>query len=220
MSASDAGEDPHGGQPIEATGAPLEVAEAAVVMVHGRGATANGMLGLAREVWHSEVAYLAPQAFRSTWYPQSFLGPIEANEPWLTSALGTVERALSRLSEARIGRERTVLLGFSQGACLATEFAARNPTRYGGVVGLSGGLIGPENSEFEYGGSLDGTPVFLGCSDVDPHIPVERVHETGHVLEGLGADVEKRIYEGMGHTVNEDEIEAVNGTLERLLDDE
>ncbi|WP_331236240.1 alpha/beta hydrolase [Natronorarus salvus] len=220
MSGPVENEDPHGEQPIEATGAPLEVAEVAVVMVHGRGATANGMLGLAREVWHSEIAYLAPQAFRSTWYPQSFLAPIEANEPWLTSALGTVERALARLSEAGIERERTVLLGFSQGACLATEFAARNPTRYGGIVGLSGGLIGPEGSEFEYGGSLECTPVFLGCSDVDPHIPVERVHETAEVFDGLGAAVEKRIYEGMGHTVNEEEIEAVNELLDGLIDGE
>jgi phospholipase/carboxylesterase len=164
------------------------------------------------------VAYLAPQAARNTWYPRSFMDPIESNEPWLSSALATVEYVCERVAEAGIDPERTVLLGFSQGACLASEFAVRNARRYGGVVAFSGGLIGPEGTTFDYEGSLDGTPVFVGCSDRDPHIPLERVHETTAAFESVDADVDERIYEGMGHTVNEDELEAAADIVGRAVD--
>jgi predicted esterase len=210
--------DPHGGRPVRTAGADLDDADAAAVLVHGRGATARGILGLADEFERDggRVAYLAPSAARNAWYPDSFLAPVESNEPHLTSALGVLGAAVGRAADA-VGHGRVALLGFSQGACLATEYAARNARRYGGVVGFSGGLIGPEGTPREYEGSLSGTPAFLGCSDVDPHIPVERVHETAEVLSGLDADVETRIYEGMGHTVNADELGYADGMVAALL---
>jgi predicted esterase len=208
--------DPHAAAPLYQAGAPLERARAAVVMLHGRGATAESILELAGPIGAEGVAYLAPQAVGNQWYPRRFMEPTELNEPWLTSALGFVGRVLGHLASNGIGAERTVLLGFSQGACLALEYAARNGQRYGGVVGLSGGLIGPPGTRWEYPAALEGTPVFLGCSDVDFHIPKERVDESAEVLRGLGAEVEERIYPGMGHTVNQDEIDWVRGLLERL----
>ena len=201
--------DPHGDQPVERIGAAPAEANAAVVLVHGRGARARGMLDFAEEIYRDDVHYVAPQATRGTWYPQSFMAPVESNEPHLTSALGRLTTVLDDLLDAGVPTERVVLLGFSQGACLASEYAARNARRYGGVVALSGGLIGPEGTEFEYDGSMGGTPVFLGCSDQDPHIPVERVEETARVFRNHDADVETRIYEGMGHGVIPDEIEYV-----------
>ena len=199
-------DDPHADMPVERAGAQLIDAAAAVVLVHGRGARATGMLDLARQLGRADVAYLAPQANRGTWYPQSFMAPIEANEPHLTAALSKLEAVLGTVTES-VPLDRTILLGFSQGACLATEYAARNADRYGGVVAFSGGLIGPEGTPREYEGSMDGTPVFFGCSDVDPHIPVDRVHESASVFEELDGDVETRIYEGAGHTVLPDELE-------------
>ncbi len=207
---------PHQGQPVLAAGEPLERARAAMVLVHGRGATAQDILTLAGELDQPGFAYLAPQAAGSTWYPYSFLAPIERNEPYLSSALATLDQLLAHIAAAGIPAERTILLGFSQGACLATEFAARNARRYGGLVGLSGGLIGPDGTPRDYPGSLDGTPVFLGCSDVDPHIPAARVQHSAEVLRGLGGDVTARLYSGMGHTVNEDEIEAVQAIMAKL----
>jgi len=187
-------------------GRPLQEAEAAVVMIHGRGATAESILTLAEEVGHPGLACVAPQAPGFTWYPLSFLAPLEQNEPHLSAALRTLEEVLAEVAAAGIPPERTVLLGFSQGACLALEFTARHAQEYGGVVALSGGLIGPPGTPREYAGSFDGTPVFLGCSDRDPHIPEERVHESAEVFRRMGARVTERIYPGLGHTVNEDEI--------------
>ncbi len=212
-------DDPHGGQPRPTAGASLDEAEAAVVMVHGRGATARSILSMADELPTDRVAYLAPQAAGNSWYPNSFLSSIESNEPGLSSGLGVVGDAVSDAADAGVPPERTLLMGFSQGACLASEFAARNARRYGGVAALSGGLIGPEGTPRDYDGSLDGTPVFVGCSDVDPHIPLERVRETTEVFERLGADVDERIYEGMAHTVNQDEIRAVREMVSSLVDD-
>jgi predicted esterase len=197
-------------------GIPLEQAEAAMIMVHGRGATAESILGLSGELAGSGFAYLAPQAAGNTWYPNRFLAPITSNEPWLSSALAAVAGVLEKVAAAGIPPERTLLLGFSQGACLVLEFAARNTRRYGGVVGLSGGLIGPDGTPRDYSGSLDGTPVFLGCSDVDPHIPEERVHHSAEVLRRLGGVVTTRLYPNMGHTINQDEIEAVQEMMTRL----
>ena len=211
------GNDPHDGQPVLTAGAPLDRARAAMVLVHGRGATAESILDLAGEFWHPEMAYLAPQAAGNTWYPFTFLAPMPSNEPYLSSALAKVAAVVRQLEDAGIPPERVVLLGFSQGACLATEFAARNARHYGGLVGLSGGLIGPPGTPRDYPGSLAGTPVFLGCSDVDSHIPKERVVETAEVLRRLGGEVTARLYPGMGHTVNRDEIEFVRGMLATLL---
>lgn len=179
-----------------------------MILIHGRGAGAADILTIADEVILPGVAYLAPQAASSVWYPNPFTAPFEANEPYLSSALEVVSTLLARV-ERTVPAERVVLLGFSQGACLTLEFAARHARRYGGVVGLSGGLIGPDGTPRDYPGAFQRTPVFLGCSDVDPYIPKERVIETGQVLERMGADVTVRLYPSMAHTVNVDEIEAV-----------
>jgi len=209
---------PHQGQQLLTAGTSLDDADAAMVLVHGRGASARSIIQMGGQ-FHSEgLALLAPQAAGNTWYPNSFLAPVEQNEPGRSSGLGAVTDAVAAANEAGIATENVIVGGFSQGACLATEFVARNPRRYGGVVALSGGLIGEEIDTDDYEGSLEGTPAFLGCSDVDPHIPVERVHITADVLEQLGGDVEKRIYEGMGHTVNDDEIDYVSGMVADLLD--
>ena len=198
--------DPHSGQPLLAAGAPLSSAKRAVILVHGRGAGAADILGLAGRFDFPEVAYLAPQAANSVWYPHRFMEPTERNEPWLSSALAVLQRLVGELVEAGIEPERVLLLGFSQGACLASEYAARNPRRYMGIAALSGGLIGDRVDVDRTSGSLDGTPALFGCSDVDPHIPLARVKASAEVYRGLGAVVSERIYPGMGHTVNEDEI--------------
>ncbi|WP_435155990.1 alpha/beta hydrolase [Haladaptatus sp. DFWS20] len=209
---------PHAGQLVATAGTEPDEADTAMVLVHGRGATAESILELGQEFQHPEIAYVAPQASRNTWYPQSFLAPIESNQPHLTSALALLETVLSGLESAGISPERTFLLGFSQGACLATEFVARNAERYGGVAGFSGGLIGPEGTPREYEGSLDSTPIYLGCSDRDPHIPVDRVHETRDVLRDLGGDVTEQIFEGMGHGVVQEEIDHVSGMVDELVE--
>jgi predicted esterase len=207
---------PHRGQEIILQGAPLDEARTAVVMVHGRGATASGILDLAGLLQGDELVYLAPQAAGQTWYPYSFLEAREANEPGLSSAQAALAAIIERLGGHGFGLERVVLLGFSQGACLAADYATRNPARYGGVAGLSGGLIGDEVAPDDFDGSLDGTLVYLGCSDVDMHIPVERVHLTATIMEQLGARVTKDIFPGMGHTVNHEEIEQVQAILDEL----
>ena len=204
--------DPHRGSKEVWFGPALDAAESAVILIHGRGDSARGILALTPEVQAHRTAFLAPEASGFSWYPHSFLSEIETNEPWLTSALDRVGAALETVTTV-LPEERVVLMGFSQGACLALEFAARNARRYGGVVAFSGGLIGPDDTEGNYAGSLEGTPVFLGCSDVDAHIPVGRVNESARLMEGLGGEVEERIYPGMGHTINEDEI----GWASRLL---
>ena len=209
---------PHQDQPLLDHGASLDDASVAMILLHGRGASARGILGLADELDVPDVAYLAPQAAGRSWYPESFMAPIEQNEPQLSSALQAVADAIGHAGEHGLTAEQVVLLGFSQGACLATEYAARHPQRYGGVVGLSGGLIGPEGTAFDPEGTLDGTPVFLGCSDQDPYIPRERVEETADVLRGLGAKVTTRIYEGLGHTTNEDELRHVRALLGEHVD--
>ena len=209
---------PHQGQELATGGEPLDEADAAMVLVHGRGATAQSILQMGRELQEDGLALLAPQAARNTWYPNSFLQPVESNEPGRSSGLQAIADAIERATDHGIPTERVLVLGFSQGACLGTEYVARNPERYGGVVALSGGLIGESIEPEEFEGSLDDTPAFLGCSDVDPHIPEERVHVTTEVLERLDADVEERIYEGMGHGVNDDEVEYVREMVADLVE--
>jgi phospholipase/carboxylesterase len=209
--------DPHGMEPLVFAGAPLEKARAAFVMVHGRGASAESILTLAPALSVDGVAFVAPQAAGGAWYPYGFMSPIHRNEPGITSGMQAIGRAISAVEAAGIPAERTLLLGFSQGACLASEFAARHARRYGGLAVLSGGLIGPDDTPRDYAGSLDGTPVFLGCSDIDGHIPAERVEESAAILRRLGGEVTMRLYPGMGHLVNEDEIEAVRSMLSGVL---
>jgi phospholipase/carboxylesterase len=195
------------------TGAPLERARGAAVLLHGRGGTAEDILALAGALAAPDLAYLAPQALGNAWYPRSFLAPMQENEPSLSRALAAVGAVVDGVGQAGIPPERTVLMGFSQGGCLALEYAARNARRYGGVIGLSAGLIGPPGTPRDYPGALAGTPVFLGCSDVDSHIPLWRVQESANVLRGLGAEVTERIYPGMGHAINDDEIARVRELL-------
>ncbi len=218
MNAVGAMRDPHAGQPVLSWGAPLAEAKAAMIMVHGRGASAEDILGLAEELPASTVAFLAPQAAGRVWYPQSFLSPIESNEPGITSGLALLATIEGRVRDAGIPPEAVFLLGFSQGACLILEYAARNARRFGGVFGLSGGLIGPDGTPRNYTGSMAGTPVLLGCSDVDPHIPKARVLLSAEVFERLGAHVSTRLYANMGHMVNEDELEAVRTVMAPALE--
>lgn len=201
---------------VFAAGAPLREARAAAILVHGRGSNAADMLGLAGEFGQSDIAYLAPEAPRRTWYPYSFLAPLAQNEPDLSAALATVGETLAHLGTQGFAAERVALIGFSQGGCLALEYAARNATRYGAVAGLSAGLIGPPGTPRDHAGALASTPVFLGCSDVDGHIPLARVHESRDVLTRMGANVTERIYGGMGHTVNADEIAHVTTMLQGI----
>jgi predicted esterase len=206
----------HAGLPVGRAGAPVATARAAMIMLHGRGAMAADILFLANELDVRQVAVLAPQAANATWYPNRFIAPVATNEPWLTSALQVVDGLVQELTGGGLGAERVFLLGFSQGGCLALEYAARFPRRYAGVIGLSSGLIENGDQPRAYSGSLDGTPVLLGCSDVDFHIPVTRVDRTADVLAGLGAAVDKRIYPGMDHTINRDEINAINALIAQV----
>jgi phospholipase/carboxylesterase len=199
---------PHQGQAILEAGEPLAKAHAAMILVHGRGASAADIMTLGAELMHPGFAYLAPQAAGGAWYPHPFIAPLEDNEPYLSSALEVVASLLVSI-EKFIPADRVVLLGFSQGACLTLEFAARHARRYGGVAGLSGGLIGPDGTPRDYLGSFNRTPMFLGCSDVDPHIRKDRVLEAADVFTRMDADVTVKLYPQMGHTVNADEIEAV-----------
>ena len=209
---------PHAGQRVVRTGAPLETARAAMIMVHGRNAAPENILELAPVLDRPEFAYLAPAAANGTWYPFSFMAPREKNEPGISSGLFVIESLVSDLLAHGFDARSIMLLGFSQGACLASEFSIRHPRRYGGVMALSGGLIGPPATTWDdVTASLDGMPVFLGCSDVDSHIPAERVLETEAVFRRLGASVTRRLYPGMGHTVIADEIENVQRVMDEVL---
>jgi phospholipase/carboxylesterase len=207
----------HQQQPIQTAGEPLNQATAVMVMIHGRGASTESILSLVPEIHEAGFAYFAPQAANNTWYPNRFLAPLESNEPYLSSALSVVGGIIDTIRQAGIPDEKIMLLGFSQGACLALEYAARNAQQYGGVVGLSGGLIGPDELPRDYAGSFDGTPVFLGCSDVDFHVPKERVDLTATLFKKLGAVVTERLYPNMGHTVNEDELTFVRHMMTNLV---
>jgi phospholipase/carboxylesterase len=191
-------------------GAPVSQAKGAVIFVHGRGDAGDGMQELASHlVQHTDFALAFPKATNATWYPASFLQPWTVNQPWLDSALDLLSSLVTHLNEQGIPNERIYLLGFSQGACLSLDFAARHATKFGGIMALSGGLIGPYIEKTNYSGNFEGTPILLGCSDIDFHIPVERVHESARMLVELGAQVDMRIYPGMGHFINDDEIDAV-----------
>src|SRR3989442_14786379 len=180
------------GQRIVEAGQKLASARAAMILLHGRGATAEDIMTIAYEFLQPGWAYLAPQAAGSAWYPNPFTAPLETNEPYLSAALDMVSKLVERV-EARVPAQRMILLGFSQGACLTLEWAVRNARRYGAVVGLSGGLIGPDVTPRDYPGTFDATPLFLGCSDVDPHIAMHRVVEAGEGLKKMGADVALRL---------------------------
>ncbi|HEY6118105.1 MAG TPA: alpha/beta fold hydrolase [Candidatus Dormibacteraeota bacterium] len=203
------------GQHVLQAGEPIQSARAAMILLHGRGASADDIMTIAAEVQQPGWAYLAPQAAGNTWYPNPFTSPLESNEPYLSAALDMVSKLVARV-EARVPAQRIVFLGFSQGACLTLEWAARNARRYGAVLGLSGGLIGPDGTPRDYEGSFGRTPVFLGCSDIDPHIPMRRVVESGEVLTKMDADVIVRFYPGMGHLVSGEEIATIQDILAEI----
>jgi predicted esterase len=213
--------DPHAGGPVEHRGAPLESSRAAVIMLHGRNAGPANILELAPALLLPGVTFLAPAAAGRTWYPFSFLVETERNEPYLSSALRRVDALVEELVTRGIPRTRIVLLGFSQGGCLASEYVVRHAQRgrFGGLVGLSAGLIGPPGTRWDYPGELARMPVVLGCSDGDSHVPESRVHESAAVLTRMGADVSVTIYPGMGHRVNDDEIERTRRVVEVVTGD-
>ena len=198
--------DPHAGQPVVSAGPPLGSSRAVAILLHGRNAGPRNILELAGPLAHPAFTYLAPAAAGNTWYPLSFLAPRDQNEPYLSSALARLDTLVAEVESAGVPRERIVLLGFSQGACLTAEFAVRHAGRYGGLIVFSGGLIGPSGTTWDVAGDFAGTPVFLGCSDVDAHVPKVRVEESAAVFERMGAATTTRIYPGMGHLVNDDEV--------------
>ena len=209
--------DPHAGQPVLTSGEPLASARAAMVMLHGRGANAADILGLAQVIARPGIACLAPDAAGNAWYRNPFMAAAVTSEPAYVSAHALVARIVAAIGEAGIPPERVAILGFSQGACLTLDFAARNPRRYGAIIALSGGLIGASIARSDYTGSLDGTPVFLGCSDVDPFIPLERVRESAEIMRTLGADVDEHIYRGAAHTIVPDEVEQIRLIVDRIV---
>ena len=204
---------PHGDQPVAKAGKPLAEADGVMILIHGRGASAPTILTLGEVLSHPGLHYVAPQASQHTWYPFSFLAPVERNQPGIDSGLAKIEALVAEAEAAGIAADKIVLAGFSQGACLASEYVARNPQRYGALFVFSGGVIGPLDRERQDVGDLAGTPVFIGCSDVDAHIPVERVNETAAIMTSLGGQVVKKIYEGMAHTIIQDEIDEANKIL-------
>lgn len=209
--------DPHADGFVLAAGPAPEAARAVVVMIHGRGASAESILSLHGELGMRDLAALAPQAAGNTWYPNSFLAPLESNQPFLDSALRKIDSVVTDLISRGIPSQRIALLGFSQGACLASEYAARHPRRYGAIIVLTGGLVGPPGTLRNDAGSLAGTPAFIGTSDPDPHVPVERVQETAGVLTRMGAAVDLRCYPGMPHTINHEEINAARALLMNIV---
>lgn len=214
---SDTPRDPHGEQPVLREGASLDQAGRVIVLLHGRGASAEDILSLGRELGagSSDAALLAPQAAGHTWYPESFMAPVHRNEPWLSSALALLGRILDQLVEAGVPRERTIVAGFSQGACLASEYVARHPARYGALLAFTGGLIGPPLTDFPHEGDLEETPVYLSAGDTDPHIPWRRVEATREVLERMRARVTMRRWPGRPHIILQEEIEEARAILER-----
>lgn len=208
---------PHHASKILMEGVELEKAKAVMIMIHGRGATAESILDLAQYFIIDDVTYIAPQANGGTWYPHSFLMPVEQNEPGITSGLQRISEIVDHVNASGIPDQKVTLLGFSQGACLSLEWAARNIKEIGAVFGLSGGLIGPNGTLQNYSGTLENTLVFLGCSDVDFHIPKERVIESADVFKKLQASVMLKLYTNMAHTVNDDEIDQINSIMRMVL---
>jgi len=202
---------------IITAGKKLNEAEKVLIMLHGRGATAEDILSLSAHLNVADYALLAPQATNHTWYPYSFLAPPKDNEPWLSSALSLLKEIVSDLENKNIKKENIFFLGFSQGACLTLEFATRNAARYGGVVAFTGGLIGDKIYSENYKGDFADTPIFIGSSDPDPHVPLERVNETVSILKNMNASVTEKIYKNMGHTINKDEIDHANRIVFRSL---
>lgn len=195
---------------VRKAGENIHQADKALIMLHGRGGTPEDILSLAPYFAVEKFALMAPQAAGNTWYPYSFMAPPDKNEPWLSSALEMIEAVVQEIVQEGITKENIFFLGFSQGACLALEFIARNALLYGGVVAFSGGLIGDRIYTENYKGNFKGTPIFIGSSDPDPHVPVNRVYATANILQEMHAEVKEKIYHQMGHTIISDEIKLAN----------
>jgi phospholipase/carboxylesterase len=215
---TNAAADPHRDQPVRHFGEPLDRAAGVVILLHGRGGSAEDILSLAQPLYHPRLAYLAPQAANHTWYPNSFMAPIAQNQPWLDSALRKVEATVQMAIEADIPVDHILLGGFSQGACLATEFVASHPRRYAGLIALTGGLIGAPGADLTHTGSLAGTPAFLGSGDPDPHVPFARVQQSAQVLTAMGASVTVRRYPGRPHTITPEELDFARRLLQDAFD--
>ncbi len=209
--------DPHGTQKIVSAGTPLAEAKGVIVLLHGRGGSAQDILSLGSAIAPAGVALLAPEAAGHTWYPNSFLAPRAQNEPFLSSALARVAAAIQVATAAGFGSEQIALCGFSQGACLATEFAGRHPRRYAGLLAFTGGLIGPLNEPLSLTGGLEGTPVLLSSGDPDPHVPWSRVQQSAELLTAIGAVVDTRRYPGRPHTVLQQEVQDGQALLQRAF---
>jgi phospholipase/carboxylesterase len=205
--------DPHKDSPVLQAGKPLAEATGAIILLHGRGGTAEDILSLANEFDAPSLAYLAPQAAANSWYPNSFLAPVAQNEPWLTSALGKVKTTIEMANAQGIPTHRIVVGGFSQGACLATEFVASHPQRYAGLIAFTGGLIGPPGANLAHTGDLSGTPAFLGSGDPDPHVPWQRVQQSAEILSEMGAVITLHRYPNRPHTVSPDEIDLAKALI-------
>jgi len=208
---------PHRTQPVYSTGAKLDEAAGALIRLHGRGATADDILSVSTYLDFPQLAYLAPQAEGYAWYPNRFIVPVEQNEPYLSGALSRIDEIVKEVEAHHIPVHKIFVGGFSQGACLASEYVIRNPRRYGGLLVFSGGYIGPLDMQRQPNGDLNGMPVFLGCSDMDPHIPLQRVKDTSALLKAMGAKVTEKIYPNMGHAINEDEIELARQLISESL---
>jgi len=198
---------------IITAGKQISEATKALVMVHGRGGSGEDILSLAAHLQVNNFALLAPQASNNSWYPYSFLAAPANNEPGLSTALELLQTTVNEIVQNGIPKEQIYFAGFSQGACLTLEFVTRNATKYGGVAAFTGGLIGDKIYTENYKGDFAGTPVFIGTSDPDPHVPVERVNASAALLEKMNAAVTKKIYPNMGHTISQDEINLVNTLL-------
>lgn len=209
--------DPHADTPIAYAGHDLQGAGCAVILLHGRGSSAEDILGLADAFYDERISFLAPQAANNTWYPNSFLAPIEQNEPWLSSAIAKVAGLIQNCVTAGVMLNRVVLCGFSQGACLASEFVARHPTHYGALIAFTGGLLGPSDLEIRHEGSLAGTAALLSSGDPDPHVPWSRVEASAIELERMGARVDLMRHPGRPHTILDQELEAGRSLIQSLL---
>lgn len=197
-------------------GIALKEAEKVLIMLHGRGANAEDIISLSEYLKLHDTHIIAPQATNNEWYPYSFLSPRQQNEPWLSSALQVLKEILIDIIVAGFKSEQVFILGFSQGACLALEFATQNAQPFGGIIAFTGGLIGDVLQDENYRGNFQKTKVFIGNSDRDPHVPVTRSEESKKILEKLGAEVTLKIYTGMAHTVNDDELNWVNEHMFKL----
>ncbi len=217
MSTKQAALPPHAGQPVATAGKALGESQAVMIMIHGRNASPRNVLDLVPVLQRPRFTYLAPAAAGNTWYPYSFMAESERNQPGINSGLSVINHLIEEALVHGVRKDHIALLGFSQGACLAAEFALRHADRFGGVIIFSGGLIGPPGTAWIHEGDFAGTPVFLGCSDIDSHVPQQRVDESAEVFAQMGAAVTKRIYPGMGHLVNEDEIAFAQAIMDQIL---